>query len=79
MSQSSAIGCTDDRAMARNPQSHLFGRVAFDRNHLALGTGLLQFAFKHVTPGAHVNFFGIKILDIEAEVGESPGDAVVVA
>ena len=68
-----------DRAVARHPERFLLITAPADQNQFAHRTGLLRLPEVQIPPGARVEFLLVEVLHVELQVGESPGDALVMA
>src|SRR5690349_8972971 len=65
--------------MARDPIDELGRLGTFDADEITLRDRLLHFPLKSILPVLEVHLFDVEILNVEAEVGNSPSDAVVVS
>ncbi len=64
--------------MPGQPRHELEGPAVLHQNQFALAVRLLDAVLILVAAGRRVNLFPVEVLDIELEVGDSPGDAFVV-
>ena len=68
-----------DGSVPRHPQRELGGWLALHGDDVALQASLLDAALKDVAAVFEIDLLAIQILNVEAQVGDAPGDAAIVA
>jgi hypothetical protein len=75
-----AVRLGDDRAVARDADGHFHGVAAADEDGFDAGFKVHPFAVHFVLVGVvGIDLFDEQILHVGAEVGEGPGDVIVVS